>query len=123
MDLPTTLAGWAGLILAILGSLSIILGIVIKLAKSYIDSQINKTLASTIRKAVIDGLVPVTVSMGHIQLQLITQDGELARVRRIEEQINNGLITRQARIEKKVDRIIEHLVWDGNDRREDDGGD
>jgi len=118
MDAPSTLAGWAGLIFAVVGILSIILGLVIKLARSHIDNRINKTLEFTVRKAIVDGLIPVNARLDSMQIQLVTQDGELARIREIEQKINNGLEQRQERIEQKVDQIITHILWDGDERRE-----
>ena len=115
---PETFAGWAGLLLAVLSILTIILGVIIRLARHHINTRIDKTLEFTVRKAVIDGMAPVAVRLDNIDLQLVTQDGELARVRRIEEQINNGLMERQGRIEGKVDTIIDHITWDGEERRD-----
>lgn len=118
MDLPSNAAGWAGLILAILGILSIIFGLVIRLAKSHIDNRIHKTLEFTVRKAIVDGLVPVNTRLDSMQIQLVTQDGELARIRDIEQKINNGLESRQERIEDKVDTLLDRHLWDGKERRE-----
>ena len=115
---PSTIAGWAGLVLAVLSSLAIILAVVIRLARQHIDNRINKTLELTVRTAVLDGMAPINVRLGNIDLQLVTQDGELARVRRIEQQINNGLADRQARIEDKMDTIIDHITWNGEERRD-----
>ena len=107
----------AGLILALLSSLAIVLTVVIKLAQTHIDTRINKTLEFTVRKAIMDGLVPVNSRLDSMQIQLVTQDGELSRIREIEETINNGLKDRQERIEEKVDTLIEHHLWDGKNRR------
>ena len=115
--LPSTVAGWAGLILATLTILVVVLRVVIGLAKQHIKAQINTALAFTIRKAVMDGVAPINARLDAMQLQLVTQDGELARIRDIETKINNGLGERQERIEEKVDQLIEHHLWDGTDRR------
>jgi len=117
MDAPSTLAGWAGLIFAVVGILSIILGLVIKLARSHIDNRITKTLEFTVRKAVVDGIVPINSRLDSMQIQLVTQDGELARIRDLETKINNGLEGRQKRIEAKVDQLLEHHLWDGQTER------
>ena len=116
-SLPTTAGGWAALILAALTILVVILRVVIGLAKQHISSQINTRLEFTIRRAVLDGTSAITTRLDAMQIQLITQDGELARIREIESQINNGLTDRQARIEEKVDTLIEHHMWDGKNRR------
>ena len=117
MELPSTMATWAGLVFAVVSTLAIILGLVIRLARQHIDNRINKTLEFTVRKAIMDGLVPVNSRLDSMQIQLITQDGELSRIREIEETINNGLKDRQERIEEKVDTLIEHHLWDGKNRR------
>jgi len=117
MDLPSSLAGWAGLVLAVLGILSIVLGVVISLAKTHIDNRIIKTLEFTVRKAIVDGLVPVNSRLDSMQIQLVTQDGELARIRDIEQKINNGLEERQKSIEGKVDELLQHYLWDGQTER------
>ena len=116
-SLPSTAGGWAGLILALLTIFVVVGRVVIGLAKQHIKAQINTALEFTIRKAVLDGMSPVNVRLDAMQVQLITQDGELARIREIESQINNGLTDRQARIEEKVDTLIEHHMWDGKNRR------
>ena len=87
------------------------------MAKYYVKAQVNTALEFTVRKAVMDGMALVNVRLDAMQVQLITQDGELARIREIEETINNGLKDRQERIEKKVDTLIEHHMWDGTNRR------
>ena len=115
--LPSTIAGWAGLILAALTILVVILRVVIGLAKQHISSQINTRLEFTIRRAVLDGTSAITTRLDAMQIQLVTQDGELARIRDIETKINNGLGERQERIEEKVDQLIEHHLWDGKNRR------
>jgi hypothetical protein len=118
LDVPTTLGGWAGLIFAVVSTAAIILGIIIALAKSHIDNRINKTLAFTVKKAIVDGLIPVNSRLDSMQIQLVTQDGELARIRDLETIIKNGLEGRQRRIENKVDEILHHYVWDGTERRD-----
>jgi enoyl reductase-like protein len=125
MDLPSTLGAWAVLVLAVLSILTILLGATIKLARMHIDTRISKTLEFTVRKAIVDGLVPVNAKLDNtnqrldaMQIQLVTQDGELARIRDIETKINNGITERLASTERKVDQLIEHQLWDGqNDRR------
>ena len=124
MDAPVTIGGWAGFIFATLSSLVIVLGVTVRLARQHIKTAVSSSTEFTVRKGVMDGMAPVNVRLDSLQLQLNTQDGELARVRRIEEQINNGLADRQERIESKVDRIetdvttiLTHLAWNGDERR------
>ena len=124
MDAPATIGGWAGFIFATLSSLVIVLGVTVRLARQHIKTAVSSSTEFTVRKGVMDGMAPVNVRLDSLQLQLNTQDGELARVRRIEEQINNGLADRQERIESKVDRIetdvttiLTHLAWNGDERR------
>lgn len=52
-----------------------------------------------------------------LNLRLTTIEGEMVRIRQIEQVINNGLSERQGRIEEKLDSVIEHLMWDGRERR------
>lgn len=52
-----------------------------------------------------------------IQLRLTAMEGEMGRLSDIEARVKNGLTERQRRIEDKVDRIIEHYVWNGEERR------
>jgi len=118
MELPTSLAAWAGLIFAVLSILALLIGTVVKLAKQHIASRINSELKSTIRTAILDGLKPVEIRMNNMQLQLVTQDGELARVRRIEEQLENGLTKEVCRQGEVLNDIQRHLMWSGEDRRE-----
>ena len=70
------------------------LGLVIRLARAHIDNRINKTLPPEIEKAVVAAVEPLRV------------------------QIDNGLTDKTNRIDEKVDRLIEHLIWKGNERRE-----
>ena len=118
MDVPATLGGWAAFILATLSVMVIIIGTVIRLARMHIKSAVSTSTEFTVRKAVMDGLAPVNVRLDAMQVQLVTQDGELARIRVIEQKINNGLEARQERMEKKLDSIVEHFVWTGDERRD-----
>lgn len=122
MMLPATVAGWAGLIFAVLGIASILLGVIIRLARQHIKSSIDKTLTVVLTEAVTVGMAPMAVRLDAVHTQLVTQDGELSRVlertRSIENTIDNGLCDRQKRIEDKMDRLFEHLLWDGEERRD-----
>ena len=113
MELPLTAGSWVVLIVGVLTALTIIVTAVVKLGNAQIDARIRKTLATTVRTAIEDALLPLEVHLEAMRLQLVTQDGELARVRRIEAKIENGLMHRQVRIEDKVDRLLEHQGWDG----------
>ena len=106
MESPTTFAGWLGLILVMLTIVSIVGGVMMRIAQLYLEVAIPKT---------------VQLSMEPIQVQLVTQDGELSRVldrtRAIETKLDNGLLARTSRMETKMDRLLEHLAWNGNERR------
>ncbi len=124
MDTPTTLAGWFGLMLTVLTLFTLILGVVIRMARQHINAAINKTLSDRLEVAVLNGNAPMAARLDAINTQLVTQDGELGRVLSrvgdVETTINNGLCARQERIEGKMDRLIEHLMWDGRERRIDE---
>jgi hypothetical protein len=106
MTLPETLGGWVGLALAVLMILGIVGGLVIRLGRQQIDLRLNDKLGATVRIAVLDGLKPVETRLDGMQLQLTAQNGELARVRKLESKIDNGLIARQKRLEQRMDEII-----------------
>ena len=121
---PTTIGGWVGLGVGISVILTFLIGGTIRLAKLHIDSRITKALTDSVQAAVISGMAPINVTLAAMQLQITTQDGELVRIgdrtRSIETKIDNGLCARQERIEVKVDRLLSHYVWDGDERRIDE---
>ncbi len=98
--------GWVELAAVMTGILIAWTSVGVSLIRRYI----NQTIGDVVRTSVDRALQPV-------QLQLTVMNGELERVRVIEEKINNGLEARQERIETKMDRLISHLIWDGDDRR------
>ena len=99
MDFPSTAQGWAQLMGAITVVAGAWTGAIITIAKRYID----QTVGNVVRESIDAAMQPV-------QLQLITMNGELVRVRKIEAKIENGLTERQERIEKQVDKLVEHLM-------------
>jgi hypothetical protein len=86
--------------------LGIVSGLIVRLGRQQIDLRLNDKLGSTVRTAVLDGLKPVETRLDGMQLQLTAQNGELARVRRLESKIDNGLIARQKRLEERLDQMI-----------------
>ena len=121
MILPGTVAGWVGMILAVVTILSVTGTVIVKLAKNHISSNIDKKLGDRLEAAVLNGTAPMSARLDALHEQIVTQDGELARIgertRAIETTLNNGLCTRQERIETKMDRLLEHLLWNGDERR------
>ncbi len=108
MEWPVTASGWLQVLALITTLLTAWTGVVVALAKRYI----NQTVGDVVRTSVDAAMQPV-------QLQLVTMNGELVRVRDIEAKIENGLSQRQERIEKTVDAIADHLMWDGRTERRD----
>ena len=82
-------------------------GALISLAKRYI----NQTVGDVVRESIDAAMQP-------IRLELITMNGELHRVRTIEQKIENGLTSEVNRIGNVVNDIQSHLMWDGDERRE-----
>jgi len=106
VDAPSTIAGWATTIAAVTVFLSVWTGAALSLGKQYI----HRTVADVVRESIDRAMQP-------IQLQLITMNGELIRVREIESKLENGLTSEVARIGGVVDDIQRHFMWDGSDRR------
>jgi len=106
MTYPTSMMGWlqAAAVMTVL--LTAWTGFGLSLLRRYI----NGTISDVVRTSIDTAMQPV-------QLQLTTMNGELSRVRVIEEKINNGLEKRQERIEVKMDTLIDHFMWDGGERR------
>ena len=118
---PTTIGGWVAVAVGVTVVTTALLGITVRLARMHIDSRIDKALRDTVHTAVAAGMAPINVTLSALQLQITTQDGELVRIgdrtRSIESKIDNGLCARQERIEGKMDRMLEHYMWDGDERR------
>jgi len=109
MDMPSTVGGWATLVAAVTTILMLWSGALAGVAKLWIGDIVRRS---------------VDKGMGPVQLELKAMNGELARVRLIEQKIENGLASDvaelksgQVRIEDRVDRIVEHMAWDGTTER------
>ncbi len=109
METPATLPGWIQLAALMTTVFAAWTGFAATIAKGYIKSAVGDTVRAEMDK-----------SMQPVQLQLTTMNGEMARVRTIETKLSNGLEKRQERIEKQVNTIVAHLMWDGSERRIDE---
>ncbi len=107
MDLPSTLGGWVGLIAAVTMVMGAWSGFFITIAKRYID----QTVGNVVRESIDAAMQP-------IRLELVTMNGELTRVRLIEQKIENGLTSEVNRIGSVVDDIVRHMMWNGEERRQ-----
>ncbi len=106
MEAPGTITGWFQLAALMTTVLAAWTGFAASIAKGYIKTAVGDTVRTEMEK-----------SMEPVQLQLTTMNGEMARVRKIETKLENGLEKRQKRIEEQVDTIVTHLMWDGNSER------
>jgi len=127
-ELPTTLGGWA-LVFSVfgafvVGTVRVVFGMSLRHIDRKVDDKLEASVKAVVREAVENAMAPLGVRLDAIDLRLTTQDGELERVRLIEQKIENGLSERtiriedrQIQIEKDVAEIRSHLMWDGNERR------
>lgn len=106
MEVPAAITGWVQLAALMTSVLAVWTGLAVTVAKGYIETAVGDTVRTEMDK-----------SMQPVQLQLVTMNGEMARVRRIETKLENGLEKRQKRIEEQVDTIVRHLMWDGDTER------
>ena len=106
MDWPSTISGWTMLLASATVIFGAWTGAALRLGKRYIDQTVGDVVRTSIDAA-----------MQPVQLELVTMNGELSRVRAIETQLENGLMKRTARIENQVDSIVRHLMWDGDTER------
>ena len=115
---PETVSGWIGLAFTFLSLLALIFAAAMGLLNRHLNGVINDKVME-VRIELHDRLeAMLQARLDPILLQLTTMNGELARIRVIESQIENGLMLRMGRVEDKVDKITEHhMVWDGTNRR------
>ena len=115
---PETVSGWIGLAFTFLSLLALIFAAAMGLLNRHLNGVINDRVME-VRIELHDRLeAMLQARLDPILLQLTTMNGELARIRVIESQIENGLMLRMGRVEDKVDKITEHhMVWDGTNRR------
>jgi len=108
IDLPTTLAGWATLVASVTFIAGAWTGTAMAIGKRYI----GRTVGDVVRESIDTAMQPV-------HLQLVTMNGELVRVREIEAKLENGLMSRTARIEDQLGLIVNHLMFDDTGGRDD----
>jgi hypothetical protein len=89
---------WVVTIAATVAVLATVLGVIIKMARSHIDIRTRTTVREELDR-----------QMGPLRLELSTMNGEIGRVRVLEQKIENGLNDRLHRTEKKVDQIIRQM--------------
>jgi hypothetical protein len=118
---PETIGGWLTATGALLTITVILMGFLIKLANMQIDSRIRIILATTVSEAIEAAVAPIGLQLDAMQTQMAANGKELGRVRVIEAKIENGLAHRQERIETKMDSLLEHYAWNGDERRNDEG--
>ena len=111
---PDTLTGWLGVTLVTLSIVAVLVRVLIWVGNTHIDSRINRLMGDLIETA----MAPLDIHLEAIRLQLVAHGGELTRVRELEKTIENGLTHRQARIEEKMDRLLDYYAqWNGDERR------
>lgn len=99
MELPTTIAGRLGVLLAATTILLAWGAVVIRLARAHIDRRIDTRLEDVVSNCVVKAVD--------------------AAVEPMRVQIHNGLTKRTERIEDKLDLLLMNLApdWDGSERR------
>lgn len=127
-DLPTTLGGWIAVLVGVVVIASTVGGLIVKLGSRHIDERVRREVHVQVPAVVAVALREVNAKLDGIRINQAELSSEVAVVRRLEVQINNGFATRVQNIEDRQSGLIEHVAemhgwmkasnqWNGDDRR------
>lgn len=94
-----------------------ILGGLMATGRAHINRRVDLKLEESVTDAVNRRMQIIDTKLDTISLNVRETSEAVGRVHDLEVIIKNGLSTKVARIEAKVDAITDQFLWDGSERR------
>jgi hypothetical protein len=115
---PETIGGMVGMTLAILTILTIVLGVVIRLARQHIRVAVVKEVSSEVEAAMAHVVELLSLKLDTIRINQEENSAALGRVHELEVTIKNGLSAQVKEIKHQVNQLVNFHM--GTDHEEQD---
>lgn len=96
----------------------VILGGLMASARAHINRRVDLKLEESVQSAVARKYEIIETKLDTVLLNVRETSAAVGKVHELEVIIQNGLSTKVAAIEQTVDEIRGHLMWNGEERRQ-----